>query len=478
MKKYVLPVAVALTLASMQSFAVWAAPDNGSLTKEEIKAREITQAMIEEKLSKDTVVAEELQLDLETVLRLALENNRDIKIAEDTYEKAKFAVNSASAAKNPKITYGYSATHADFSGTEGSRVDSSNSFGHNLGVSMPLYTGGKTEGAINVARYNREIAREALKVTKETVKLSAASAYYNFILANDKAGIADDSVKNLQEHLKNVNAQYTVGIVAKSDVLASKVALSKSETTSITSKNAADLAEANLNNILGLPVSTTLKVAENDMGYEAYSITLEEAEFYALQLRSELVQAALAVKGAEENVKIAKAGHKPTVAANAGSKWSSDNKWSGTDNNNWSVGASVSFDIWDGGSTEAGISSAKAALDSAKESNSKAIDSVLLEVRQAYLNMKAAEQTITTTKVAVEQAEENFSIASVRYRAGVGTNLDALDAELKLNTAKINYVEALYNYNIAVVALEKAMGITIEKDSATTLAKTRAEFEK
>ncbi len=84
--------------------------------------------------------------------------------------------------------------------------------------------------------------------------------------------------------------------------------------------------------------------------------------------------------------------------------------------------------------------------------------------------MKAAEQTIEATKVAVEEAEENFKIATVRYRAGVGTNLDVLDAELKLNQAKTSFIKSMYDYNISVITLEKAMGIIISDNAEKALA--------
>ena len=101
-------------------------------------------------------------------------------------------------------------------------------------------------------------------------------------------------------------------------------------------------------------------------------------------------------------------------------------------------------------------------LERYKEANYQVMDSINLAVRKAYLNMKSAEQTIDSTRVAVEQGQENFRIASLRYRAGVGTNLDVLDAETELETARNNYVDALFNYNIAVATLENAMGVPLE----------------
>ena len=87
-----------------------------------------------------------------------------------------------------------------------------------------------------------------------------------------------------------------------------------------------------------------------------------------------------------------------------------------------------------------------------------------LEVRTTYLNLKAAEKSINTTKVAVEKAQEDYKIAQVRYSAGVGTNLDVMDAEEKLTRAQTNYYTALYNYNSSKADLDRAMGIMVDLD--------------
>jgi len=85
-------------------------------------------------------------------------------------------------------------------------------------------------------------------------------------------------------------------------------------------------------------------------------------------------------------------------------------------------------------------------------------------VRTAYLNLQAAERNILTTQVAVARAEEDYKIAQVRYSAGVGTNLDVMDAEEKLTEARTNYYTALYNYNTSKASLDKAMGIPVDLD--------------
>ena len=88
-------------------------------------------------------------------------------------------------------------------------------------------------------------------------------------------------------------------------------------------------------------------------------------------------------------------------------------------------------------------------------------EAVQLEVKQAYLAIRSAAQRVQATQTVVNQATESFKIATVRYQAGVGINLDVLDAQLNLDKARTNNIQALYDYNVGIATLEKAMGMDV-----------------
>ena len=97
----------------------------------------------------------------------------------------------------------------------------------------------------------------------------------------------------------------------------------------------------------------------------------------------------------------------------------------------------------------------------AQEQLKQTVDSVHLDVRQTYLSLKSSEQSIATSSSAVGLAEEDYKIKVIRYQAGVGTNLDVLDAQVALTTAKNNYLKAMYEYNNFRAKLDKAMGAPV-----------------
>ena len=459
LNKKALSLAIAMSLTATGVLAA-GSNDDAKIAKYQQAALVITQQTLADRIVKDEVVGDKVSLTLPHTVELALANNRDVRQSEWQYEAARAQVSVAAAAKNPTVSYAYSGGRGS-STTQTGGTAIADSASNTFRLAVPIYTGGKAEAAIESARYSREGYNAALEAARQTAKLNAASNYYSLIQARNKVDIAQQSVRDYEGHLTNVNQQYNVGIVAKSDVLASQTSLANAQTSLVEAQNAANLAEATLNNSIGLPVNTSVETADNSLGYTPYPVTMAAAQAYALLHRAELVQSTMAVKAAEEAIKSAKSGYLPTLSATASQAWSGDD-WGGTSNDNWSIGAAVSWSLWDGGATSESIKVQEANLERYKEANYQVMDSINLAVRKAYLNMKSAEQTIDSTRVAVEQGQENFRIASLRYRAGVGTNLDVLDAETELETARNNYVDALFNYNIAVATLENAMGVPLE----------------
>lgn len=473
-----LSMAVVLSLATTGVFAADQAKDS-KLASYQAKALATAQQTVAAKIADDAAIPTQVSLNLPRTIDLALQNNHSVKSAQWTYEAAKAGVSQAAAAKNPSAGYEYNAKRSSVNGQNALQNGTSKSFGNQFAVTVPIYSAAR-DAAVEAARYTREGKGAALEAQYQTSKLQAAKDYYGLIMNRNKVDIAQQSVRDYDAHLTNVNQQYAVGIVAKSDVLASKTSLAEAQTNLVSTKNAADIAESTLNKYIGLPVATKVETADRELGYAPYNVTLEQARAYAMLHRAELVEAAMAVKQAEENVNKAKAGHLPSVDGSLSKSWGGDS-WSGTgDSNSWTIGAGVTWSIWDGGATNESIKVQKANLEAAKEANLEQIDTVALQVHQAYLDMKAAEQTINSTRVAVEQGQENFRIATLRYRAGVGINLDVLDAETKLSTARNNYVDALYNYNIAVATLEQAMGVPVDTPiggGAAIVAKSNAPQE-
>ena len=465
MNKKVLSLGVMLSLATtgvMAADSVTTSVNNGDqLSKYQKEAIQLTQKQLAEKSVQDSKTYEsKLDLDESRTIELALANNRTAKQTKWDYQAAKDTVSATAASKNPSISYTWQGSRSNgVNALTGRNVTSKNG-SHNFSISAPVFSP-ELDASIDASRYAREGAGASYEESLQQAKYDAISGYYTLIMNRNLVDVAQQSVKDYQGHVTNVQAQYNVGLVASSDVLAAKTNLADSETNLVKAQNSANLSEASLNQVIAYPVQTAINTAEHDLQYKPYNVTLEQAKAYALLHRSALVKSAMAVKEAEEALKKAKSGYLPTVGVEAGRGYADPDGYFGTSNKSWHIGAKASWSLWDGGATQNKVKVATDTLEKAKEANLAAVDNVLLAVQKAYLNLRSAEQTIQSTQTAVAQGQESFRIATLRYRAGVGTNLDVLDAETKLTTARNNYVQALYNYNISIAALEQLTGVPL-----------------
>lgn len=413
-----------------------------------------------------------VDLNLPKTVQMALDYNRDIKNSQYALKKAEYAINQAQAGKKPTVDYNFgaqrsratdAATYSRAASLMGSANSISNAFSNGISVNIPLYTGGLVEGQIDVAKLGKTNAQEEILRVEQATKYSAIEGYYGLLAYQELQGVYHEAVDNLQGHLDNVQAQYNVGTKAKVDVLSSDVSLANAKTTAITADNNVAISESNLNNILGLPLETKLNLADHQLPFDTYNISLQEAMDYAMKYRPEVLQAAIAVQEAERSIDIADAGNKPTVAITGGNDWA-DNTFPGIDANkrSWKVAAGVTYNFYDGGATKAKVNQAKQDLLVARETEQKTRESVQLQVKQAYLNIRSAAQKVEETQTVVDQARENYRIQNIRYQAGVGINLDVLDAQLSLNQAQVNHIQALYDYNVGIAKLEQVMGVDVE----------------
>lgn len=418
--------------------------------------------------SQKAEVAGEQDIDLRRAVVTAIRNNRDIRISELTLQQAQHAVSEAAASKNPSLSYSFDAEKYKKQSTtayvnNGSSVvpvtvSNDHGYANGLSVTWPLYTGGSAEGSIQAARYSAASAQEDVYLTEADIKLSATQGYYQLLEAIRLQAVDQESVSNLSEHLTNVEQQYQAGIVTRLDVLSSRVSLANARQSYIAAVNSRELAEANLNNIMRIPMSTKLVPADKDFPQPAFDLTMEQAIALSMQNRWELKQADYNAQIARQQLRVARAGNLPTVAVTGGYNWK-DTDFPGFKNEDWTVTGSVSWALFDGGATNSKIKEAKDAVAIADETALQTRESIQLEVREDYLNIGSAREKVNTTQTSVAEAQEAYQIAVVRYKAGVGTNLDVLDAQLNLNTAQTNYITALYDYNIGLATLEKAMGV-------------------
>lgn len=438
-------------------------------------------------LGQSAFAGETVALNLDDAMLRAFQTNPTVSIAQYELDSARASYNAARQSRGISITASHQTKR--YGNDDAVEVNGNwtkgigNKHSNGLTASLPIFTGGKLSGQIQKAKANFKYNEIGVQRTYNEMRSTVTSGYFDMLQADNMQKLSAESVTRLEDHLKNVQAQYDVGVVAKADVLRSQVELADAKQDLIKAENQYQLAEASLNRIVGLPMDTNLKL-DNILVYTAYDRTMEDCLAYAAEHRPELEQAKQNVEAYKGALKVARSGHMPQVAASASQSWS-DTNWPGDENGNWGVGVSVEMNVFDTGVTLSKIHGAEADLKNAEETYRDTVDSVNLDVRNNYLSLREAEKRIGNTKLAVEQADEDYRIAQLRYMSGVGTNTDVLDAQVALTKAKTNYTQALYDYNTSKTALETSIGVpmsnpatAVKVQAAKTAKAVKATEEK
>lgn len=420
------------------------------------------------------------QLTLPESIDLAIKNNPAMQIADANFEKSQWSVKEAKAYNG--VTLGYNLLYGrtdqppswynnstaqypvSFNPQTGELIDypawsnTSTFYDHKFSLLLPLYTGHKLESTVDMAKRGKSAMGLELTNTKEQLALETTNSYYNVLQAKSLRDVAEQAVDDFSAHLTDVKHHFDVGNVALSDVLQTEVRLANARNNLIKAQTTVTMARYKLNKVIGLDLTNDTPM-EDPTSPAPYTATLEETLTTAFTNRPEIKQAKLKIEIAKDKVKIARSDSQPIVSAVATEDISDTLPSSSKHNASWTVGVNVSFNVFDNGLTKAKTKEALNDLTVANEQKRQLEDFITLEVSNAFLNVKEAAERITNNKVAVTQSSRDYVMAQERYNAGIGTNLDVMDAEVAMTQAKTNYILAIYDYNNSRAQLSKAMGL-------------------
>ncbi len=434
--------------------------------------------------------AESLKITLEDAINLALKNNRTIEQSEDDREAARWNLSAVRRSFGPSLNWISSAnkiggrfyndsraSRSQFnSWTEEQKIASGyqiadfpryeSETSNSLNFSFPIYSGGRLESQKKSAEYNLNSADLILENTRQEIKFQTTQAFYQVLQYNDLMNVRMEEMINLSEHLENVKIQYEIGTVAMSDVLATNVQLANSRQNYNSAQINFENAVATLNNLIGLPVDTNL-IMDGDLKYTSFD---EDENFcleYALNHRPDGIAANFSVKSAESAVNQAKAGTRPNISAVVSGAFSGEGAFKADHiKEHWAAGLEMNWNIFDNNVTSAQVKQTKILQKKAESQEKEQIEKIRLEVHNAYTSLRISEKNVKISEETIQQAQEQYLIAKIRYEEGVDTNLNVMDAQEKLTQARTNYFSALYFYNTSKAQLEKAMGIPIVIDAA------------
>jgi len=412
---------------------------------------------------------EKMVLTLEKAIEIAMKNNRDILIAREGSNMAAQQIREAKSGAFPQmsLTGNYTRTLKKpimFFEIDGEVVSFQpgfmNSLSQALSVTQTLYAGGRTWTAIKIAAIYANSFDEQVKQTEKNIRLQVRESFLGLLLNMEVLQINSRSLENAEAHLRNVRELYNNGMAAEFDLLRAEVEVANARPRVIQSENQISLQEDLLKNLIGIPLTTEIEI-DGDLRSTMISETeIEDAGKDALIHRNDYKNLLLIRDAYDQNVKIERAGWLPNLSAvytyqyqGQSDQWDFNKSY-----RSQNVMLNLSLPLFDGFRTSARVQQARINVRETDYQLIKMKEGIEIQVTQAVHSMDDAQKRIDATARTVEQAQRAYDIARVRFESGQGTQLEIFDSQVALETAELNRLQSIYDYEIARAQWENAVG--------------------
>jgi outer membrane protein len=320
-----------------------------------------------------------------------------------------------------------------------------------------IYDFGQTSGRWSSAGASRDAAADNTRTAEMQTLLNVRRAYFQVRAQHDLVSVAVESMRNQEKHVEQTRAFVKTGIQPDINLATVLTALANAKVQLVMAQNNFEVAEAQLDQAMGVPVEGRFAIADDEMqvvpGEDGPSGPLAER---ALRARPEVANLADQRRAQELTVHAVRGAYGPTFGAIANV---SDN---GTAIDglvpNWYAGLTLSWNIFQGGLTRGQVREAKGTLENLAGQEQAERLQVQVDVEQGRLGVQAAKATIGASEEAAVNARDQLTLAEGRYAHGLGSAVELGDAQVAYTTAEAQLVQAKFNLASARAQLLAALG--------------------
>ncbi len=432
-----------------------------------------------------------LTLTLEQALEIALTESPTIKIAEQEIEIKRYAKQETYSSLYPRFdaTAQYQRVIAKQTMSmqmggqaQTIKVGSDNSFNGGVTASMPIVNAQLWE-SLKVSVADIMLSIEKARSSQIDMIEQVTKAYFGILLAKESEVVFQRVYDNAVENNKNIQKRYDVGSVSEYDLITSNVSVQNAIPNLIEAQNAVVLALWQLKALLGIDLQKNIDVVGSLMDYEAqmnYAMTLEQLD---LSNNTTLKQLNIQEGMLESAHKIAKYANIPTLSINAAFLYTAlGNDGAFFQAKAWNpysyAGVQLNIPIFAGLQRRAAIRQSAINLSNLQLQRENAERQLRVAVVQSLNNMQTNVKKFSAAAATVSQAQRGYEIAVKRYEVGRGTLVDVDNSQLALTQAELGRNNAIYNFLVSKVALDKILGNHEVKTNHDYVEKYEQKYEK
>lgn len=417
----------------------------------------------------NTNAQEKKTLTLDEAVQLGIQNSKNLKIDAAKIEEATADLLEAKNRQLPdfKLSASYMRlTNAKVdikflnesgSGEGGGMAAPKSVFLGQANLSMPLYAGGKIKYGIESAKYLVEASKLSTENDKISIAYNVAQAYNNLFKANQSIKVLEENLIASQKRDETFLKLENNGVIARNDRLKANLQTSNIELQLLEAKNNYNIANINMDLLLGLPETTEIEV---DQKYIDEADEVKPVDYYvntAKENRKDLQALDQQRKAAQMGTKAAKAENYPTVALTGGYIAADAPKFL-TVYNAVNVGIGVSYNLANLWKQNSAFKQSQAREMQLEATNELLNDNIKLDVNKEYQNTDYSKKRIAVYEKSAEQANENYRITKNKYDNGLATMTELLDADAAQISANVGVINAKADAALAYRKLLQTTG--------------------
>ena len=398
-------------------------------------------------------------ITLDQAIELAYRNNEDLQVSLLQLDQSRSALREAKAALYPNLNLNSSVTGRENltpSNLPGGSPDTLIDFDGVLQLSYELFTSGRRAGEIGAAERLVRESELLVEQTQEQLRLDTSNDYYALQDAIERIRINQAFLEEAEQNLRDTSLREEVGVGTRFDVLRAEVQSADARQALVQAQSDKEIAQRALAQRLNLPPSLDISATPVEIA-DSWPLSLEESIVLAFQNRAELERQLVLREVNEQERRVARSELGPQIDLFANYNLDDTLNQSGDIEDTYSFGGNLSLNLFEGGAAAAAAAQEERDIEIAETTFSLTRNQVRFDVEQSYYNLEANKTNITTAQLAVEQAKEALELANLRLDAGVGTQLDVLEAQSELTDAEFRLISAILGYNRSLAALQRAV---------------------
>lgn len=412
----------------------------------------------------DVVIDLSKPITLDEALILARRNNRDVQVAELEINAAAARLAEAKSDREPDVGASGNFTRNQTLIDQDDIIDPAiNQISATAQAQYDILTNGQRPASIQAAKEDLESSNLELKIELWQLRLDVTNDYFDLQQADELITIAESAVENARDSFENTVALEQAGLGTRFDVLRSEVQLADRQQQLTQAKGQKEIAQRQLAQRLSLADNATLTASDPVQESGRWPLSLEESIAAAQTFRAELSEILTEREISVLNEKIAKNSLGPflsasgsvTAGGSAVDRVSNAAQNLLTGNVGYSVGAEANYTIFDGGRSKAQAKQQAVSTQIAETQFDNTKNVIRFQIELNYSNLTSSLQNISTNRKAVEQAKQSLELAKLRFREGIGTQLEVSNEETSLTRSESNLLQAIIDYNRALIGLQR-----------------------